>query len=436
MVQKIQLVRIVVGMQQKSIDDLERWLVSIRPDIQKTDWMFALEDMKTLLSAIGNPQESYKVVHIAGTSGKTSTAYYTAAMLCETGASVGLTVSPHVDSITERVQINGQPLDDDTFLKLWNEFVQLDPIDAGRITYFGLLVAFALWTFAKLSMDYVVLEVGMGGRLDATNVIDDPEKICVITDIGLDHTQFLGETLAAISSEKSGIIQPHQPVFMMKQSPEVMGVVEARAEKYHSLLHVLSGDIAQAPKQLPAFQKRNWLLAESVVGFLIDRDGLQSPRETQWQKTSTIIVPARMEETQLDDKKIILDGSHNAQKITALTKAIHDRHSGTSIVAILSMVEGKDTSLQESLEALQKVSNHLIVTSFSATQDVYRKAMPCEDIASTAGKAGITQVEIVDDPVQALHRAMQSSEEIILVTGSFFLLNHIRPEIERMRGAA
>jgi dihydrofolate synthase/folylpolyglutamate synthase len=434
MVQKIRFVRIVVAMQQQTISGLEQWLISIRPDIKKVDWMFALDDMKALLHELGNPQEKYKVIHIAGTSGKTSTAYYTAAMLRETGAKVGLTVSPHVDSITERVQVNGTPLTDEQFLVLWNEFVNLDAVHAERITYFGLLVAFALWVFARLEVDYAVIEVGMGGAKDATNVISNLQKVCVITDIGLDHTQFLGDTLTAIATEKSGIIQSHQAVFAAEQGEEVMDVIAQATAHQHGQLHLIHPDMASAPAHLPGFQKRNWLVAREVVSYVMDRDNLRDLSNGEWLQTSQTVVPARMEEVSIAGKIVILDGSHNGQKIAALASAVGDKYPGKRIATVLAMVEGKDTSLPESLEALHGISEHLIVTSFTATQDVYRPALPVKAIEGAAQALHFSTVQIEKDPQQALHVALKSDAEVVLVTGSFFLLNHIRPEMSKLKG--
>ena len=149
-----------------------------------------------LMALAGNPQDRLKTVHIAGTSGKTSTSYYIAALLGAAGKTVGLTVSPHVDSITERIQINGQPLPDAEFCQELETFLDIVKQAPQPPSYFELLYAFALWVFGRRHVDYAVIETGMGGLYDATNVATRADKVCVITDIGLITYTYPGEHAA------------------------------------------------------------------------------------------------------------------------------------------------------------------------------------------------------------------------------------------------
>ena len=176
-----------------------------------------LDRMWPLLSAVGNPHKKLKTIHIAGTSGKTSTSYYIAALLKASGQRTGMTVSPHVDSITERLQIDGSPVSDDLFCSYLSEFLDLITDVDPQPSYFELMIAFVLWVFARENLDYVVLETGMGGLFDGTNVVTRSDKICVITDIGLDHTQILGNNVEQIAAQKAGIIHKGNHVFTYKQ---------------------------------------------------------------------------------------------------------------------------------------------------------------------------------------------------------------------------
>ena len=380
---------------------------------------------------LGDPQEKIKVMHVAGTSGKTSTCYYIAKMLQLSGRKVGLTVSPHVDEVNERVQINCEPLDEIEFLKLFDEFTQLPAMKNKNITYFGMLVAFAYWVFAKKKVDYAVIEVGMGGRLDATNVIKNKNKICVITDIGLDHTQFLGKDLVSIAKEKSGIIHTNNETFVANQDSEVLEVFKSVATKNNSNLHVLpKAEINKAPKTLPPFQKRNWSLAKLAFEFVAKRDNLET--KNALSKSAETNIPARMEEFKIGDKTVITDGSHNAQKISALCEGIKQQHGGNDVAVMVSFASGKDSTLKESLSSLKEISNTLIVTEFGGQQDLIRKPISPKKIAEIAKKVGFKNIKVNEDPEIAFDQLLKTSESIKLVTGSFFLLNHVRPNIRRI----
>lgn len=240
---------------------------------------YSLDTMLAMMSALGNPQNNYKVVHVAGTSGKTSTAYYIADMLRRAGAKVGLTVSPHVTEVNERVQINGLSLAEakfcselDIFLKIINK-LSINP------SYYELLVAFAFWEFDRQNVDYAVVEVGLGGLLDGTNVIDRADKLCVITDIGLDHVRLLGNTLPEITTQKAGIIQPNNCVVCYRQGPEVYDVIQRVCKQKQAILKLADEPILDSVSTMQLFQQRNWNLAKTVFDIVADRDGLVSLNE-------------------------------------------------------------------------------------------------------------------------------------------------------------
>jgi dihydrofolate synthase/folylpolyglutamate synthase len=156
---------------------------------------------------VGNPQDHLRVIHLAGTSGKTSTSYYIAGLLKAGGMKVGLTVSPHVTAITERVQINNIPLSETEFCRYMSEFLPLVTADEERLpSYFEVMMVFALWVFDKSNVDYAVVETGLGGLHDSSNICRRTDKICIITDIGVDHTHVLGDTIEKIATHKAGII--------------------------------------------------------------------------------------------------------------------------------------------------------------------------------------------------------------------------------------
>ncbi len=389
---------------------------------------FSLQDMKRLLEYLGNPQDTYRVVHIAGTSGKTSTSYYMAALLQATGKKVGMTVSPHVAEVNERVQLNLEPLPVITFTRYFDEFLQL--IDQSDIqpSYFAVLVSFAYWVFAKEQVDYAVIEVGMGGLMDATNVVTRPDKTCVITDIDLDHTEFLGNTLAEIAAQKTGIVRPHNIVFSYDQNDEIMNVLREVCDQQQAELHeVWPLSDSELPKNLPLFQRKNWYLALSVYRYLAQRDGLSELTEQQLATTTETHIPARMETFERGKKIVILDGAHNAQKLEALVRSIRARYPNQDIALLFGLAQTKGRRTRSSIGVATKFAHHIIITSFAGEQDIPKVSVPTKSMAEECKHLGYNDWEIVADSVAALGVLLRRPEPVLLVAGSFYLLNHIRP---------
>jgi dihydrofolate synthase/folylpolyglutamate synthase len=389
---------------------------------------YTLDRMSELMAKLGNPQNDYKVIHIAGTSGKTSTAYYVAAMLTQTGMKVGLTVSPHVDEINERVQINMLPMPETEFCSELSQFLNIVEETKVKPSYFELLIAFMFWEFKRQNVDYAVIEVGLGGLLDGTNVIDRSDKVCVITDIGLDHTKILGDKLADIATQKAGIILPGNEFFCSKQTPEVMDIFRKVAEQKKAKLNELDG--LKKPdliSDLPGFQKRNWSLAFEAVEYVINRDELTQLDDDKLEKTTQTYIPARMEIIDYEDKKLIIDGSHNQQKLHALISAIKQRFPDTAVAVMVGLLEEKDDQLHLALQEIADLSDNIITTSFSADQDVPKLPLEPSHMADLLKTIGVSEVVAIDDPKKAFLTLTKYPEPVILVTGSFYLLNEVRP---------
>lgn len=415
-----------------SIKQAEAYLASFVPKNVKMTGSYNLDTMKTIMSALGNPQENYKVIHVAGTSGKTSTAYFASALLIQTGVKVGLSVSPHVDSVEERVQIQGKILPEAEYCAALNEFIKIIDTLSVKPTYFELLVAFTFWEFDRAKVDYAVIEVGMGGLLDGTNVINRADKVCIITDIGLDHTEFLGDTLSQIAAQKAGIIHTGNQVFTYQQGQEVDETIEQTTNENQGVLHIVPQPHPEKNPELPLFQRRNLFLAESAVNFVIDRDGLTLRDGSSGSNPAGVYIPARMEEIQLDGRILILDGSHNGQKMNTLVRSVQLKYPEALFTIMMALTSGKDVDAV--LAELQPIVEHLILTKFSGQQDLPKKAIDPQIIADAAGTAGINSVEIIENPEQAFDALQQSNSKFALVTGSFFLLNHVRPKL-REQGA-
>ncbi len=410
-----------------SIKNLQQANEVLGTFIGSAEKRYTLNRMTRLMKYLGNPQNSFKSVHVAGTSGKTSTSYYVASLLQAAGYKVGLTVSPHITGPNERVQINLVPLEESQFCVLLTEFI--DTVDESGIkpSYFELLIAFAFWSFRKLDVDYAVIEVGLGGLLDSTNVIEREDKICVITDIGLDHTDILGKTIEEITPQKAGIIHQHNTVFMNRQSDIVDNIVKEKCREVNAKLNIIEETDLGLP--LPSFQNRNFGLAKATVDSILDSNKRPLPSSDQVTLASQVLIPARMEIFNIDGKKVIVDGSHNPQKIGSLVEAIRREFSGTNVSIMASFGKNKLPSVQDSLKILNEISDDIILTKFNYEQDDIRVAMVDNDLAAIARKAGFSKVTVNHDAEMAFNNLLKKPSELCLIVGSFYLASQVRPLI-------
>ncbi len=389
-----------------------------------------LERIEPLMKLAGNPERELKIIHIAGTSGKTSTAYYAAALLQAGGQKVGLTVSPHVDSITERVQINGQPLPEAEFCREIEEFLKIVEQTEQPPSYFELLYAFALWVFARHKVDYAVVETGMGGLYDATNVAARPDKVCVITDIGLDHMHILGHTIPEITAQKIGIVHPGNTVLMYEQAPAVMTVVrEWLAKQPGAQLLPTNEDIQRADSPVlldgsPLYQQRNWLLAAYAYKFVANRDKLPHLTSQVLQDTLLVQVPGRMDTQTINGKTIVMDGAHNEQKMTAFTKSFKKCYPGIKPTILIALKTGKE--FQAVVPLLAPLASRVIVTAFKTSQDLPAVSMDPDQLAKAFEKAGAKNVSVIPGLQAAYAKLIEQTDKVGIVTGSFYLLSQAR----------
>ena len=382
-----------------------------------------LDRMTRLMSHIGNPQDNLKVIHIAGTSGKTSTSYYTASLLQHMGLNVGLTVSPHIDSVTERIQINGMPLNEAEFCKSLNEFLQLIETSPVEPTYFELLMAFAYWVFNKKRVDVAVIETGLGGMHDGSNVAKAKNKICVITDIGFDHMHILGNTISDIAAQKAGIIHDQNVVCMHRQPHAVMQAVRERILLKDADLHIVADDLAIA-NNLPLYQKRNFILALYAVNIFLKRQNKICSNKAIIESIKTYI-PGRMDMVQVNNKTIVFDGAHNQQKMRAFVATMKQRYPNKTFVVMLAMKKGKEYT--DVLTELKPIIHTLIVTEFVIKKEVNTESQNAATILQFAQNLGITAKVITDTNI-AYKTLISLTSDIGVVTGSLYLIAQLREE--------
>lgn len=393
-----------------------------------------IERMRPIMKVLGNPEKRLKVIHIAGTSGKTSTTYYISSLLVATGKKVGTTVSPHIDKITERVQINGRPIEDLEFCN--NVAIFADIIEKSGLvpTYFEFLIAFAYWYFAREKVDYAVVETGFGGLEDSTNIAENPSKVCVITDIGYDHMQILGNTLPEIAFQKAGIIHQGNQVFMFRQAPNITSVFQKRVKEKNGKLEFVKLANSELTKNMPEFQKRNWQLAYSTFKYIARRDDLKALDHDALIASTNVKIPARMDITNVGVKNVVMDGAHNGQKMESFIKAFKKKFGDIKVPVLLSLKRGKEHA--DVLPQIKSIASELIITSFSLVQDTVLHSTDLNELRKAANDFGIKKVRVIKNQDEALDYIMTTESGTVVITGSFYLISQLRgahPELRSRR---
>lgn len=402
---------------------------ALRPFYDNISTSYTLEVITALMEHVGNPQNNLRVLHVAGTSGKTSTAYYCAALLKESGKTVGLSVSPHIDTISERLQVNVQPVSEAEFCAVLGEFLDLVADSGLAPSYFEVLVAMAYWDFARKGLDYAVMEVGLGGLLDGTNIAASANKVCLITDIGFDHTHILGNTLAEIAAQKAGIIHEANEVFVYRQPPEVMDTVQSVAADKRAVLHILQKSDSAAIAELPLFQQRNLGLASQAVDYVLRRDYQEQLSLDAQLRAAKVAIPGRLQRYTVDGKLLIIDGAHNQQKLETLFESIEQLYPGQPVAVLCAFVNGQAERWQGTLEVLMTKARHIIFTSFNSDQDMHKTSVDPDELKKFCEQHEFHGSEVISEVTAAYRALMARAEPVHLVAGSLYLLGHIRPLI-------
>lgn len=389
-----------------------------------------LSFIKKILAKLGNPQDQVKTVHITGTNGKGSTSYYLATLLKKAGQKTGLFVSPYVYRFNERIQLNNQDISDQDLVKAANkvqaafEEIQKEDNDFSLVT-FEYEVAIAFVYFADQKSDYAVIEVGIGGEHDKTNVIT-PEA-SIITTIGLDHEQIIGPTIQDIAREKSGIIKRNRPVVLGNVPQEVLPILKQKAEKEQAPLYQLGRDFeVKLDEQIVYSDNEHELafkLRPQVEGFdiaiavrtffLLD---LPLTNEKVEQAIDQTVIPGRYQVLQTKPL-IILDGAHNIQAMTNLLKTVHqlaEKRQG-HIHALVTMMKDKDL---EQVFALFKQNDDVLLTTLDYPRVAEQNDFPI-DVQRRYNyerdyQRGFTTL-----------KNKMADNDILLVTGSFYLVSAI-----------
>lgn len=410
--------------------EAEHVLATYRPAVKEfLGKGITLDRMTPLMDALGNPQDNLRIIHVAGTSGKTSTSYYIAKMLQLTGSKVGLTTSPHVNSLLERIQVNGQEITESEFCEQLQLFIEKIEGIRPRPTYYELLIAFAYYYFHKIKVDFAVIETGLGGTHDCTNVAKNPEKLCVVTDIGIDHTKVLGSTIPKIAAQKAGIIHKGNHCIMFEQSQEVMSVFEDRCDAVEAVLDavnpILINDFVFKPT-MPLYQRRNWTLAWSAYQRLANVYNLPVLQGELIEGSRSVQIPGRMEIIGRNGTTLVLDGAHNEQKMKAFVDSFAKLYPGMKPDVLLSVRDRKDFT--DLVKLLFPLANKLILTSFHVSQDIDHRNAHLEDIKQFCLDSGYHNVIVQADQRLAFSQLLAGNGDPKIITGSFYLIQQLKQQ--------
>ena len=413
--------------------------------IHRVDWRGSvpgLSRIDTLLGMLGHPERSVKYIHITGTNGKGSTCAMLAAILRQAGYKTGLYTSPYIFRFNERMQINGTPISDDALCALVEELQPLADSMADHPTEFELVTAMALTWFARERCDIVVCEVGMGGEFDATNVIPSPEA-AVLTNIGLDHTAVLGDTLEQIAATKSGIIKPGCHAVLYPCAPSVREVVAARCRAAGAPLTVVDFGVIQSvcdsldgpvfhfgayrSLHLPllgAHQLRNAAVALTTVEVL-RRRGWHISEDAVRRGLASVTWPGRFQVVRRRPT-VILDGGHNPQCMESLAAAIREYLPGQPVTVLTGVLADKDFG--QMYDALAPLAARFITVT-----PPNPRALDAGELAAFLRRYGKPVTACADIP-QAVAQLLENTppDGASVCCGSLYLLGDVAQALEKL----
>jgi dihydrofolate synthase/folylpolyglutamate synthase len=405
-------------------DEAERYLLSL----ELFGMRFGLDRMRRLMTALGSPQERFGSIHVAGTNGKSSTVRMTAAILRRHGLNVGAYLSPHLVSFNERIRVDDEDLDPDRFgaavarAARAAEKVNRTLEEGDRVTQFEALTAAAYSELGEAGVDVAVIEAGLGGRYDATNVI--PSRVQVLTNVGLEHTRWLGPTIADVAAEKLDIVRPGGTLVVGADlDGEAMALARRVSASRDAKLVVAPAETGLELLAQGAHQQRNFAVAraaaEAFHGALDDAAVVAA---------AATLVPGRFQV--VDENPVtVVDGAHNAAGMAALAQSLRSFAAGRRVVACVSVLDDKDAAGM--LRELLPVCAEMVFTA-SANP----RALPAATLESLCGQLGGPPARTVAGARRALEaaRAAAGPDGVAIATGSIYLIaDLLRPEDARGR---
>lgn len=409
------------------------------------------EHTRELLSRLGNPQEGIKIIHVAGTNGKGSVCAYLNAMLLAGGKKTGLFTSPHLVRINERFQINGEDVSDeqflDAFLKVEKAAKEYEAEGEGHPSYFETLFLMGMLIFKEAGVEYLVMETGLGGRLDATNVVEKP-LACIITSISRDHTEYLGDTLEAIAGEKAGIIKAGVPVIYDASQPGPASVIAAKAKEMGSPAWPMEPSFYEMKTQsregiaftfaypggekaelaipyVAKYQMMNASLAFYTMHILQDVHDI--PKNVLAEGLSKIKWPCRME---MAAPGVIIDGAHNEDGIAQFVSTAGYFAKENEITILFTAVADKHYH-----EMIGEICEGIHPSHVVATQIDGSRVVPAEVLAEDFRKAGCTDVCAEPEIGAAYEKALEKKGSgMLFCVGSLYLAGELKAYLAKRNG--
>ena len=409
------------------------------------------EHTRELLSRLGNPQEGIKIIHVAGTNGKGSVCAYLNAMLLAGGKKTGLFTSPHLVRINERFQINGEDVSDeqflDAFLKVEKAAKEYEAEGEGHPSYFETLFLMGMLIFKEAGVEYLVMETGLGGRLDATNVVEKP-LACIITSISRDHTEYLGDTLEAIAGEKAGIIKAGVPVIYDASQPGPASVIAAKAKEMGSPAWPMEPSFYEMKTQsregitftfaypggekaelaipyVAKYQMMNASLAFYTMHILQDVHDI--PKNVLAEGLSKIKWPCRME---MAAPGVIIDGAHNEDGIAQFVSTAGYFAKENEITILFTAVADKHYH-----EMIGEICEGIHPSHVVATQIDGSRVVPAEVLAEDFRKAGCTDVCTEPEIGAAYEKALgKKGSGMLFCVGSLYLAGELKAYLAKRNG--
>lgn len=412
-------------------------------DIPRFTKKNTLDNTRKLMERLGNPDRSMRILHVAGTNGKGSVCAYLSSVLTNAGKRTGLFTSPHLVKINERFLINEKEITDEEFLAAFHRVLDVikeaEPEGILHPTYFEMLFLIGMVIFQEQKVEYLVLETGLGGRKDATNVVESP-MISVITSIGLDHVEYLGDTCAAIAGEKAGIIKKGVPVVYDANREDVTQVMEHYAEQMKSSSYPVDScmyKIKEATHKkidfctltqyyetmdleissIAQYQVMNAMLAVTALKVTADQTGISDDQirqgicQMRWQGRMETVFPG-----------VIVDGAHNEPGIAQFVKTVQRFQKEDSITYIFAAVNDKDYEKMIRILCQQTEFQKVIVTEV----DSYRRT-PAEDLADIFRRYTRQPVEVCKDSREAFRKGIaEKGDGLLFCVGSLYLVGDLK----------
>ncbi|HWC86850.1 MAG TPA: cyanophycin synthetase [Solirubrobacteraceae bacterium] len=394
--------------------EAERYLSSL----ELFGMRFGLDRMRRLMTALDHPERRFRSIHVVGTNGKSSTSRMVAAILTRHGLRTGAYLSPHLVSFGERIRVDDHDLEPARFAAAVAraaraaELVNRAAAEDDHVTQFEALTAAAYSELAEREVEVAVVEAGLGGRYDATNVL--PSAVQVLTSVGLEHTRWLGPTLADIAREKLAVVKPGGTLVLGAElDAEVAQIAEAVADEQGARLVRAGVDPGVAVGAPGAYQRRNFALARAVAEAFLG----QLDETAVAAAAAEVRVPGRLQEIAIQPVTL-LDGAHNPDGMRALVQSLpelaerHDR-----LVAVISILDDKDAAAM--LRSLLPVCTEVVFTRSTSS-----RSLPPPTLQSLANQLGGPPSEVMRDPVRALHRAriLAGPGGLVIATGSLTLV--------------